>query len=128
MSIAILIKTLFGFISIEYWRFWVTVSVPLPSVALIVGDWFIWQLPALSDTSIPEGETLEAWEQTTQTYSNWMTYQHVYQWINERLYWNTYKTGESVEWRPVHGTRIIQWCVESRARLNSIDTVYCSFR
>lgn len=57
-----------------YWRFWVTVSVPLPSVALVVGDWFIWQLPTLSETIIPEGETLEAWEQTMQTYLNWTTY------------------------------------------------------
>lgn len=128
MSIAILIYTLISFNCTEYWRFWVTVSVPLPSVALVVGDWFIWQLPTLSETSIPEGDTLEAWEKTMQTYSNWTIYHHVNQWNNERLNWNTYKACESVEWRPVHGTRIIQWCVESRARLDSIDTVYCPFR
>lgn len=64
----------FFFYLLWYWRFWVTVSVPLPSVALVVGDWFIWQLPTLSETIIPEGETLEAWEQTMQTYLNWTTY------------------------------------------------------
>ena len=43
-------------------RFCVKTIVPLPSVALFVGDWFIWQLPLLSETRIPVEETVKAWK------------------------------------------------------------------